>query len=920
MHILHQGRWLCDRSITGVPFTFTVTVEVEECELDELWEDVREEYFQRSSFLWVERCRQLLLEQAEPPGEVGDQMIRALASEKDPRESFFFRTHLFRDCDGHSHSLEGLYAIQQGGGTIAFISAGRPLPDDQSLLPAATILRVTKPEARGLLEQAPGLGARNFDIFLDDLRSAQDYLVKLPGPSQGAVHWKQGDYQGWLEVVPRGLEARVELVTRGMAVAPEVTPSRLGFRARIYGDHFKLDIRTANYHRGIERYVPASRAAWKHCLDDVHTRLDEALEQALKRLEERDLSWPRSLLVEGFGTDHPRLMQYPCLSTTEGTRCLANLLACQPIAWTSSRPSEALDLPLVILSTSEQQKLAQHYSGNWECYDERLARSAALRSFLQRPRHPLDPLALATISLSPPLEGTLQALARPQSKIVLLHRERWVSEFTFPVPGLCIHLECPEGWMSEDFSAATPPSGILEDLHRQACDFMADWMRLPRYHLGLPEWQALEEADPRLPECLLQQPWFPTNRGSMSWNDLLSLPRLCQAEEKRQSHESLESPVVLYTQGLPITLKERLTAQQPQLVSAEESGRWFSDWERRQKQRAELESLQRNWQTLKPRLSTERALLLWNRGSQKDFWRVHAGVRMPETRLPACVTGYIEVDEGGESGAEELAEVLEASLPLVEERLQEGPLSEPELQSMAEFCLVALPQGRAERLRELRWIPCHDGTLTSLQQLSLQGREQGAVEYWPRNYPSRPTPLPLPLLTSVLLQEMVRTCCEVEVRRHPAPWLYRSVGEVLREAVGWVRHRPGRRMIQALRGMWAGPAVSAESKEFGASLLAELQKSAQLLLVEPLARKASLQMLGNAQFTESRHLWKLDSRGRLSLNPGFPALQQAAAETRHLALLLSLVSAANTRSQEFTDDMEAQFLHQFVQEVVGAHR
>lgn len=927
IRFLHEGRPLCERRLGNVPFAFTVVCEIEEGAIDALWEDVREDFFQAASEAWIQRCASLLSEQADSPGALSEPMLKALAQERDPRESFFARSLLFRDLQGRAHSLENLCTAQSVGRTIAFVSGKHPLPEHPELLPEALVLLVSGVDGRRALESTPGLGVRNFDVFLEDLARARDYAAKLPEPGPQALHWEQPEYRAWIELLPQGSGGKIQLVTRGIAVEPESVPSSLPFQARVYGDPFKLDIRTANFNRGIERYVPASRAPWRKCLEDVQSRVESALERALEAPSSSNRHWVRQLLLQGLAGQYPRLSQVPCLPTTQSVDCsLAEVLSNEPIFWTSAPPwqwqqaglsERALQLP-----DREQEELEKHYGGNWQCLDERLARSAALQEFLKRPRLSAKDLLPTTVQpLNPPLQGNLLALARPTSRLVLLHRERQVCEQVLLLPGLEIHLECPAEWIDSEFKSATLPPEVQTEIAGQAESFLEGWLLQPRPYLGLQHWEALEAAGPGVAEAMLGQPWFWTNRGGMCWRELMAQTQLHLSLHEHGADSLPECPLILYTMHLPPGLRIRLEEQHPQLVPQEETRALVQQLERRRKQLAELESLQNSWKNHSPRLSISEpfaGLLVWNASSDKDFWRVSAGVRSPESRLPACLAGYVEADE---LQPEQLADILEAAVPLVEARLEVSPLNQAELTSLSEFCLLALPLHRAECLRVLRWIPCHDGCFTSLQQLRLQATDRGAVEFWKRNYPKSQSKEPIPLLTSTLMQEMVRTCCEVELRLLPAPWLYRSVGDVLREAVAWMKDRPGQKVVQALRGLWSPQQpVAEQSRLRGQALLDEIHKSAQLLLIDPAARKACLKLLQQSQIVDRGRLWKLDSRERLLFNPETPALQQGGSEAQALSVLLGLVCLANARSSEFTDEMEHRFLHQLAIEVVGAHR
>ncbi len=927
IRFLHEGRPLCERRLGDVPFAFTVVCEIEEGAIDALWEDVREDFFEAASAAWLKRCATLLSEQADTPGSLTEPMLKALAQERDPRESFFARSQLFRDLQGRAHSLEGLCTAQSVGRTIAFVSGKHPLPEHPELLPDALVLLVTSGEGRRALECTPGLGVRNFDVFLEDLARAREYAAKLPDPGAHALHWEQAEYRACIEVLPQGSGGKIQLITRGLAVEPEIVPSTLPFLARVYGDHFKLDIRTANFNRGIERYVPASRAPWRKCLEDVQSRVDQALERALEAPPSSNQNWVRQFLLQGLGHTYPRLTQIACLPTTHLVDCsLVEVLSNDPIRWTSAPPWQwqqaGLSERALQLAAREQDQLEKHYGGNWQCLDETLARSAALQEFLKRPRvSGKDLLATEVQPLMPPLEGNILALARPTSRLVLLHREREVCEQPLLLPGLEIHLECPAEWLDSEFKSATLPADVRGEMARQAESFLARWLLQPRLYLGLAHWEALEAAGPGVAEALLGQPWFRTNRGSECWRELMAQPQLHLSLHPHGADTLPECPLILYTMDLAPALRTRLEEQHPRLVPQEETRALVQQFERRRKQLAELESLQNSWKNHSPRLSIAEpfaGLLVWNASSDKDFWRVSGGVRSPESRLPACLAGYVEADE---LQPEQLADILEAAAPLVEARLEATPLNPAELASLSEFCLLALPLHRAECLRLLRWIPCHDGCFTSLQQLRLQANEHGAVGFWKRNYPKSRSTEPIPLLTSTLMQEMVRTCCEVELRLRPAPWLYRSVGDVLREAVAWMKDRPGQKITQALRGLWSPQQpVAEESRLRGQALLDEVHKSAQLLLVDPAARKACLKLLQQAQIVDRGRLWKLDSRERLLFNPEMNALQQGGSEAQALSILLGLVCLANARCQEFTDTMESRFLQQLAVEVVGAHR
>ncbi|MBT9583906.1 hypothetical protein IV102_11230 [bacterium] len=968
--LLHQGKLLGHRSLPHPEVAFGVVCELEQEHISELWDDIAEPRWLPLSSIIFGHLEELLADMAANPDSLSPlrtHLLGHLAASDNPQDSYFATTLLFRDWMGQPYSIFSLLKAKGEGYLVGLVAPDRrPPAAPPEFLPKAVFVLDGMSEGR-CLTKVKELSLRDFDAWLDDLVEAIESPQPADLDSPWTVSWEGEDYRAQLRLNPLWDQAEVHVCIEGIPIETHTLECELGFTAIVHSDSFKLQIRTGNKRLGLKRYALADNAPWRHCQEDLSRQAEVSLGLRVDNLADLPKPWPAwalNAVLRGFAVKFPKLADFVSFSAFPQDISLAAMLAAPSIRWSSRKPDEAAlteflaQHPYVFLvapmPVARQQLLEAAYGGNWTCVDEWFARNARQREFLRRPVKPLGhPKALATAPAQEPLSGMLLVLDDvSQAGLIAWHHQQrpLMEEPLSSCPALLAQLECDQLQPDPDFTSLVPTQTLAQLrplVMQQLTELVKTWLATPRpaqahFCRVWTEWQALS---PEVAQGLQRQPWIATNRGYRSWEDLLEVATLYRLP--RHPDQDFPDLTILLEDQCPMGVLYRLVAAHPQWVSVKDTRLFIADRVRWQKQQANLRSHAKRVARfdykarLRPPNQGEIALL---GEARKECWLVLSEHAVLVHNLPAGLGGYLQCDDhtllpvtGAELGELAHHHVLLDALPLFVQRIMMGNLSPLELDLVAEFCLHALPansdEGPWNQLLQARWLPCADGTRTSLHQLQLEAEEQGALLYWERAYRFGSQSALIPLLTSPLQLEVVRRCCGVQPTLRPKPLLLRNLGDVARPGLSrlrqlivglgqWVAARPGARLAQGV-----GEIIEQSAPAGGGDLVAALGRLARLML-QGVARNETLSYLDRLAWCGDARpavMWSLSAEGGLTLFFRHPRLRPWLGHGEPpapvtLSLLLGLVCHINARSEAFSDDMERDFLEHLTGELVASYR
>lgn len=901
--VLHQGRKLCTRNLGHGEVAFTCVCEVSEKQINELWDDLTDATWKDLEPRWLHCVSELVRELAEggpPQGALRTYLVEHLSRSQRPQDSYFARTLLFQDWHGKLFSLEQLLQLRTLVCTVAETQA--PLDD---FMPEGVFLRSGGWELR-LFQKITGLKVFELRYLLADLQTARR------------------EFEEKARLLPVFGQALVHVCVRGVELDCWWFDSVLAFESWIRADDLPFQIRLENQELGTGRFrLTASPQARK--------LMEALLEQA------RDLpvpvplngewrEWAREATVRKQAS--PDLACWPTLG--HGPVSLERLRQAERVNWTSGPGSAQFgqELLLVQLPPGRQSVLESQCQNEWVCQDRWFAEQERMRIFLEGPTwSPAFPYVARQPGiwlLNDPSPG----------KLIYLLRGRWLREEEGPLPGgLRASVDC------ESFE--DHPN--LDEKLEQVRGFLRQWLSVdrPREHLRL--WREWEQWDAQLGPLLHRQPWFLTNQGPLSWEDLLARPEFFRVVAL---HPGLAKDRLFVAEsGVPAGLLDSLQARHGKAYSVAQTDRLLLEEKRLAGQRQRLEEQRRRLKSVKFKRTLEWGEVGLSGKPVKDFWMLLSDRAVLIHNVPAGLIGAMKSEgqhrlrrvagqEHAELGQALRRQFSEDLLPLMLDRVQAGRLNTAELELMCEYLMMV----GAEKMAAARWIPCADGSLTSLAQLKLDSQEREELGYWPRTYAlSSGGARVLPILSTPLLLEVVGRYCGLRPVQLPKPMLHQdvkmpsfgSIGQVLR-ALGGAADRLRDQIVtletrraslfETLFPKSQAAPVPEETRPEGEGkrLLTALRRQAAQL-TQGAARRELLRVLEKATLGKCRGLWDFTPDLVLSQR----ALQRYAGDHEPpvevvLSLLLSLVSAVNARSEPFTDEMEQKFLGSLTTEMVGS--
>ena len=899
--ILHQGRKLSTRKLAHPEVTFVLLCEIGEAQINEMWDDIAESAWKDLEPRWLHCVDELIREMSgerAPEGSLRTYLIEHLSRSSRPEESHFSKTLLFQDGQGKFYSLFNLLAL--GPGQVLGVYEGAA-PEPGPFLPVGVFIRNEAWERR-LFQKVRSLKVCELHYLLQDLQIAR-------GEARASES---------LELLPEFGQGTVHLTVQGVRLEPVKVDSAVSFEAYVVADALKFQVRLENQALGLSRYRLVSNSAAKQLLEGVVARARQL--QPPTPLTESWLDWVRQATLRNLCRGP--LEEVACWSTWgHGRQSLQALRSASLINWTTGEGSTEFTGGLLLPRlTAAQQKGLQALTPGvvWANQDDWFAENARMRKFLQTPVWRADfPNVLAS------RPGFWLLSEGGPGRVYWLVQERLERE--------------EEGLVPPCFRALGAEDAVL----REGCrSLLRDWLAQPRPRFAhlLEHWREWETLGDDVREALQRQPWIRSNRGRHSWEELLQLPALYRLPEGYAGEE-----LVLLEGAAPIGLLDRLMAQHSNGHSVGQTQRVFQEELRLRKQRETLSEQQRRLSGLRYKLTLTEGELGLSGKQAKDCWLILPERAVPVHNLPGGLVGFFQTDEyklrrvAGKEVAE-LTQALRRRLfaqlaPLLLERIQAGPLKAAEQETVSEI-LVAGP----EALAAARWIPCADGSLTSLAQLRVEAEERKGLQYWQKRYAFYPGgEFVTPILSTPLMVDLVARYCGQRPVLLPTPLLHQDVhapslksAQQLLSAWGQAFESGLRAGVDALAMRQAAfrdallsrlrpvPAPPAPPSGEGKALLTALRRQARSLLQGP-ARKEILYYLDHAQVGKTRQLWDLsqglvlsESHLRAYLGSEEPPVPVT------LSLLISLVSAINAHSQPFTDEMERKFLAGLTAEVVGS--
>ncbi len=892
--LLYQGRKLCTRRLPHNEVTFTCVCEVGEAHINDLWDDILEATWKALEPRWLHSLEEVVREMAgetAPQGALRTYLVEHLGRSQRPQDSYFAKTLLFTDWHGRPYSLFQLLSLEPGQTLCLVQQDQQPLED---FVPVGVFLRAGAWESK-LLKKLPHLKVLELNYLLADLK-----LARAP-------------FKEDCRLLPEFGQAVVHLCVRGVQLEPVRVDSVLAFEAWLHADDVSFQTRLENQALGLSRYRLSMTTRARRLLDGLIA--GAAKLPVPHPLDAAWQEWAREATLRQLAS--PELACWPTLR--DGMASLQQLQKAARVNWTSGPGSQqfARELLLIQLTPARQKYLESQCRNEWVCQDGWFAEQERLRHFLQGPSWSPDFTYLAR------QPGLWLVADKGPGIVIHLLRGRWLREEQGSIPsGMRATVEC----------AGFDDLPDTSELHQRVREFLRQWLALPRDRATFCHWREWEVLDPELALLLRRQPWFQTNHGDMNWEDLMQKSELFRVVAL--TRDLPFDRLFVAESGCPQGVLDSLLAQHGKSHSVSQTDRLLQEEKRLAGQRQRLQEQNRRLARLKFKIKLEWGEVALSGKAVKDCWLLLPDRAVLLHNLPAGLVGAIQAGEdyrlrrvGGQEQAE-LAQWLrrrlyDALLPLFLKRLQGGRLNAAELNTFCEYLLLG-----TEKMASVRWIPCADGSLTSLAQLKLESEEYGELGYWPKSYllcsgGSRITPI----LSTPLLLEVVGRYCGRRPRQLPRPLLhqdvkmpsFRGVGEVLR-SLGNAADRL-REQVVNLETKRAGLFETLFGRTpagDGKALLTALRRQASQL-TQGQARRELLGVLERARIGNCSRLWDLSDGLVLSGShlKDYLGEKEPPVEVT-LSLLLSLVSAINARSQPFTDEMEEKFLGSLTAELVGS--
>ena len=902
--VLHQGRQLCTRRLEHPEITFVIICELGEAQINELWDDVAEPAWKELEPRWlhcVEEVLKAMSSERAPEGALRTYLIEHLSRSARPQDSYFAKTLLFQDWTGHIHSLYNL--LRLGPGQVL----GVVEPDQEPVedwVPLGVYLRSSGWELR-LLRKVQALKVLELRYILEDLKNAR------------------GECRERQELMPGFGQATIHFFVRGVQLEPVKVDSAVAYEAWVSRDDLTFQIRHDNSSLGLGRYRLTPGPKTKKIIQELTQQarqlplpeeLDRSWLEFVRQANLRDLGWTE-------------VACWPTLR--QGLVSLEQLLDWSEIGWTSGpgHPDYPQQPLLVSIDPLQQKTLGDLVGGNWKCQDAWFAENERMQQFLRKPAWSAHfPKLLASrpnLWLRPGLE---------KGVVYWLFRGRLIEEETDYLPsGVAAAVECEN-------LEARPRQGLLE----RANELILEWLSLPRPkdQQQIWNWKEWEALSPPIAEALRRQPWIPSNRGHLSWEDLLKQPSLYRVAELNAQLPA--EPVFLAEGSCPPNLLDRLMSQHSDGHSLAQSDEYINETKRQARQRDLLEEQKRLLERLRHKQTVAWGEVALSPTASKECWLVQADRVVPIANLANGLVGCLSTEDyklrrQGQRALAELSQNFRRKLylelgPLLSKRVRAGRLNSVELDCFCEILTLEIGEQAG-----LRWIPCADGSLTSLMQLRTEAQEQGKLLYWTKTYAfyqggERITPI----LSTPLMLDFVARFCGVKPERLATPLLHQDVRppsfkNVAQFLSGWgqaVENQVRNGLIgletrraaffEALNPAPTSPAPKAAAPENKVELTALRRQASQLLTGQ--ARKEMLRVLEKARVGRCKGLWELKGQDLIlsesALKPFFGQGEPPVPVT--LSLLISLVSAVNTESEAFTDQMEEKFLANLTAEVVGS--
>lgn len=889
-----EGRKLASSRLILQEFACEIVCEVTSEEVNELWTGLDSRAWNELEPRWNASIREVMEGFAagrESQASVRPQLLQHLAASARPQESYFHKTLLFEDWNGLLYSLELLLRTETARHLGVVSPHFRPDSFPSDLIPEGIYIRNSGPELAIL--QTLRIPLVLLDRLLEDFLNAQSQV-----------------FEGRrLEVLPAFGTATIWFSTARIALAPVYLDSPFAYEAHYRVDDLQVHTKTSNLPMGIDRFQAVDDEVAQAALQDIEDQLLPAILRHFQQdPQEEWLDWLRQATTRDLCPQE--LTEVPCWPCyPSGNLSLAQLGTASPIHWCSGQvaPQAAAELAgatlLTALSQQAQTSLQAKAAGaKWICLDEVFARENQQSEFLQQP------VWIAPFPEVLGQQGNLWILPSGAGRAYWLYQARLVEEGASGVPfGIRLAIECP----------SLSPEDRKQDPAALSWDGLREWLAVRRPPL-LTHWrQWLEQG---LPEPILRQlqdqPWFSTNRGFLSWRQLMEEPEVWLfAGSPRPEQSSL----------LLVFESERFLSDHPNLHPGLETVAKLASLQAQESQLQHAQARSLELRGLRYRIETDFGELALSGDSSKNVWLLDGTSQVLVENLPVGVAGFVQCEARirvlrteqpvAELSPQTRAHLMEKIAELIQARVPAGPLRRDEVELVSEVCQAS------QSLDGLRWIECADGTYASLHQLRQECAEQGKLLYWSRNYLLRSGGAALlPILSSPLMVEAVARACPYPPELAPPPLLYREVGvSTFRSAMGALARVLQRGKLPVLEGIREVAAAPVADPMAGQVLLEALRRRASQLLSDT-ARRVCLDYLQTAEMRPAlRRLWEFQDK--LLLCSDHPLLRDwlGADEpplTVQTSLLLSLVCAINALSEPFTDEMELEFLERLSREMV----
>lgn len=904
--LLHQGRLLCTRKLVHPEVAFSLVCEIAEPQINELWDDISERAWQELEPRWLHSLEELVREMAgenAPQGALRTYLVEHLGRSQRPQDSYFAKTLLFQDWHGQLYSLFQLLALEPGQTLCLVALDQKPLED---FVPEGIFIKSGSWEKR-LFQKISSLKVLELHYLLEDLKFC-----------------RRQNFQERRQLLPSFGQGQINFCVRGIQLETLRIDSVLSFEAWVQADELQFQIRLENEFLGQGRFRPSANAKSRRLLEALLAEVRQL--PAPAPLKGEWLGWAREASLRGMAG--PELACWPTLR--HGLVSLLNLQKAERVHWTSGPGTSQFgqELLLINLSAAQQTYLESQCGNEWVGQDHWFAEQERLRVFLQGPVWKPDFRPLASYP------GVWLVSDKGPGRLISLFRGRRLREEEGVVPpGVRATLEC-EGL--SDY-------GDLAELKARVSARIAEWLAVarPSDRAMMVHWREWEGLDQEIHRLLRRQPWFHTSQGDLSWEDIVEKGEVFRVVALHPGLDKVR--LFVADSGTPPGLLDSLFSQHARGHSVAQTDRLLQEEKKLAGQRQRLEEQSRRLKGLKFKIRTEWGEVGLSGRAAKDCWLLLSDRALLIHNLPPGLVGALQCEEhrlrriGGKEHAE-LNQGLrrkfyDALEPLLQQRIQAGRLNAAELDTFCEYFMVS-----PDKLAGVRWIPCADGSLTSLAQLKMESKEREELGYWPKAYAfSTGGARITPILSSPLLREVVGRHCGYAPTQLPKPLLYqdvklpsfRNVGQVLRslgnaadkfrEQVVQLETRRASLFETLFKKSPPPPEVKTRATgEEGRALLTALRRQAAQL-TQGSARKEVMKVLERAQIGSCRGLWEFGSELVLSktalkayLGDKEPPIEVT------LSLLLSLVSAINARSQPFTDEMEEKFLGSLTGELVGS--